>query len=87
MKAMNPWKGKEPEHPLENNRKGRTPETHFRMRALMTETLVTLSHLQLKFHLMMEQLQLQETLPDRDWSLEVNLMNQAMDRLSRFQLY
>ena len=53
----------------------------------MTETLVTLSRLQLEFHLMMEQLQQQETLTDRDWSLEADLIMWAMDRLSRFQLH
>ena len=57
------------------------------MKALMTETLVTLSCLQLEFYLTMEQLQLQETLTDRDWSSEVDLTTQAMDRLSRFQFY
>ena len=57
------------------------------MKALMTEPLVTLSHLQLEFHLMMEQLQEQEALPDRDWLLEVNLTNQAIDCLHQFQFY
>ena len=57
------------------------------MKVLMTETLVTLSRLQLEFHLTMERLQLQEALIDQDWSLETNLVTQAMDRLSRFQFY
>ena len=86
VKVMNPWKGKEPEQPPLNN-KGGTPETHFGMKALMTETLVTLSWLQLEFHLTMEQLQLQEMLVDWDWSMEADLVTQAMNRLSRFQFY
>ena len=53
----------------------------------MMETLVTLSRLQLEFHLTMERLQLQEALLNRDWSLETDLVAQAMDRLSRFQFY
>ena len=86
IQVTNPWKGKEPEQPLPNNQ-GRTPEIHFRMEALMTETLVTLSHLQLEFHLTMERLQLQEALINRDWSLEADLVTKAMDCLSRFQFY
>ena len=87
--VMNPWKGKEPEKsPLpKNNCRGGTLETHAGMKALMTETLVTLSRLQLKFHLTIEQLQLQEALIDRDWLLEADLVAKAMDRLSRFQFY
>ena len=84
--VTNPWKGKEPEQPPPNNQ-GETPEIHFRMRALMTETLVTLSCLQLEFHLTMERLQRQEVLINRDWSLEMDLTTQAMDRLSQFQLH
>ena len=53
----------------------------------MTETLVTLSHLQLEFHLTLERLQEQEVLLDWDWSLEVNLTNQAMNYLHRFQFH
>ena len=53
----------------------------------MMETLVTLSRLQLEFHLTMERLQLQEALLNRDWSLETDLVAQAMDRLSQFQFY
>ena len=49
------------------------------MKALMTETLVTLSRLQLEFHLTMEQLQLQEVLLDQDWSREADLVTQAMN--------
>ena len=80
--VMNPKKGKEPEQlPLENNQKGGTPETHFGIRELMTKTLVTLSYLQLEFHLTMEWPQEQEVLLNQDWSLEVDLTNQAMDHL------
>ena len=87
-KVMNPWKGKELEQPPPSNtRRGGIPETHFGMKALMMETLVTLSRLQLEFHLTMERLQLQEALLNRDWSLETDLVAQAMDRLSRFQFY
>ena len=57
------------------------------MKALMTETLVTLSRLQLEFHLTMERLQLQEVLLDQDWSREADLVTQAMNRLSQFQFY
>ena len=53
----------------------------------MTKTLVTLSQLQLEFHLTMEQLQLQKMLSDQDYLLEVDLTNQAMNRLSQFQFY
>ena len=81
IQVTNPWKGKEPEQPLPNNQ-GRTPEIHFRM-----EALVTLSHLQLEFHLTMERLQLQEALINWDWSLEADLVTKAMDCLSRFQFY
>ena len=35
----------------------------------------------------MEQLQLQEVLPDWDWLLEAGLVTKAMDRLSQFQFY
>ena len=77
----NPWKGKEPEQPPPNHKDG-TPEVHFGMKVLMTETLVTLSQLQLEFHLTMEQLQTQEALSDQDYSLEVNLTHQAMSKLA-----
>ena len=87
-KVMDLQKGKEPERPpSSNNCRGGTPESHFGMKALMTETLVTLSRLLLEFHLTMERLQLQEVLLDQDWSREADLVTQAMNRLSQFQFY
>ena len=75
IQVTNPWKGKSPENPLENNRKGGTPEVHFGIRALMMEILVTLSWLQLEFHQTIEQLQLQEALLNQDYLSEANLTN------------
>ena len=70
-----------------SNHIGRTPEVHYGMRSLMTETLIILVDLQFEFHLLLESWCLLEWESPRDYFREVEINNQAMEQLTRFQFY